>query len=312
MRENAARAIAAFTEHVAKLATSKNLEPHQEPSEEDKAERDRLMQEVLDAFGLSKRALQTQLNIDKSTWDRWRAIKSVPQPSHLVALGRFARQKDSVDDEDGDREPRPLDMLLEGPKTWGRVRLVYSYYPWRNAVFNFRTPYKNLSVATDMARLALKRCSIVYCMEQAEDWSREFSKTFVNILGRTYAARALSQICIVKAELLGMPQFGVFNYEAESIDMRVGYVWKGADSVEPPKETDTDVYDGEPGNGDLFRELHERYDGLIQRAFEKITKNTPDDFWISTLRTEELLEIPIIGAESDSERPGGKSGRRNV
>jgi hypothetical protein len=53
------------------------------------------MEKVLDSLGLSKRELISILKIDKSTWDRWATIYSVPHPAHLNALESLAESSQS-------------------------------------------------------------------------------------------------------------------------------------------------------------------------------------------------------------------------
>ena len=256
--------------------------------------RGQLMQDVLDALGLTKVQLQSMLMIDKATWDRWRSIKTIPSSSHLETLARFAQEAEQKASKQ--TRPSPYDMLALGPKTWGRLRLVYSYYAWDNAVFNFLEPFDDEPTATEMALLALRDCRLVYFMDKPEPWRTNFRKTLVKILGTSYAARALSQFCIITPAVKDIPgEFGVFNYEAKAVKDRAGYRWKWNGKGRPSDSTEG-VYDPVLGEDELFLDLHDKYDQLIHGALNKI--NERGHFWSLTIDRQQLLEIPVVTRET--------------
>src|SRR5205814_1222011 len=111
MSEIARRAVQDLRDHIDRQVSDRNVADGRqyEPSSEDKAERERLMERLLPALGLSKGEVQSRLGIGRATWDRWRQMSSVPHRSHLETLERLAV---------GDREfgapvrmPLPLRLL---------------------------------------------------------------------------------------------------------------------------------------------------------------------------------------------------------
>lgn len=271
-----------------------------DPSPDDKARRDSLMQDLLTALGMTKAELQTRLGIDKATWDRWRAMSSIPHRSYLEAMFRFATQQEKNDHYEETR-PRPHEMLNARPHTWGRLRLVYSLFPWKNAVFNFKKPYYDPTTATEMALLALRGCNIVYLMQNADDWRINFTDTLVSVLGKNYAARALSRICIIKvSEMLpnDMPEFGLFNYEAKDPDDCVGYIWiEQGQPGQRPQDNADNQYSAFPASDDLVNDLRDKFWEPIEKAFREIDRRVPADFWSPTLdrdTRQDLLVIPIV------------------
>jgi len=276
-----------------------------EPLAEDKARRDSVMQELLVALDLSKAELQASLSIDRATWDRWRAMSSIPQRSHLEAISRFAAQKEKSSDHIATRL-RPHEMLSARPRTLGRLRLVYSFFPWENAVFAFNNPWYDANTATEMALLALRDCNIVYIMKNPSDWRKKFASSLVSVLGKNDAARALSKVCIIEAtedELSDFPEFGVgiFNFEAKDPDGSAGYIWKGsAESNEQsprPEDTEQEKYDAFPSSDCLISDLREKFGKRLNQAFKRIEDSPLVDLWAPILNHETrsaLLEIPII------------------
>jgi hypothetical protein len=297
MTSNAVLAVKAFSNHVASIASARSGNDSK-PSENDRAERERLMQEMLSALGLTKPEFLNKLKIDKSTWDRWRSIYSVPHPAHLYALSRFAEQKGRAEaSREESTQPSPTNMLLSDHKTWGRLRLVYSHYDWDNAVFNFQNPYKDPQTVLEMALLALKQCSMVYFKKNPAEWAQHFTGVLVNILGKTDAARALSKFCIIDEAFEGT-DFAIFNYEAKNENERAGYIWKGG-AGERPSDEAKDIYDVMGRGADVYNDLHEKYNLIIQKAFSTIQERSPQDFWANPLQRDELLKIPIIKLGED-------------
>lgn len=301
MTQSAVHAVSEFAAHVdaqdRARQHAKDAQSKYEPSHQERAERDRLMQGLLEALGLSKTELQTKLGIDRATWDRWRAMSSIPHRSYLEALARFAAQQEKNGSHEATR-PRPHEMLNARPHTWGHLRLVYSLFPWENAVFNFKKPYCDAGTATEMALLALRGCNIVYFMPSgADEWRTAFAANLVAVLGKNYAARALSRICIIELEN-DMQEFGLFNYEAKDPDECVGYFWKGdGDPGQRPGDAAENQYDAFPASDDLVSDLREKYWKPIHDAFSEIDKRVPEDFWSPTLDREtrqKLLDIPVI------------------
>lgn len=305
MEHNPVQAADAFAAHILAQRNAKDSDASYEPTPDEKGRRDSLMQDLLLALGLSKLELQARLSIDKATWDRWRAMSSIPQRSHLEAISRFAAQHDKTSNHIATR-PRPLEMLSARPRTLGRLRLVYSLFDWENAVFAFRNPWHDAKTATEMALLALRGCNIVYVMPAATEWRKKFADSLVSVLGKNDAARALSKVCIIDAkedELTDLPEFGlgIFNFEAKNPDNCVGYVWKGStESNDPsprPEDSEQDRYDAFPSSDYLVSDLREKFGERLNQAFAQIEKSLLVDLWAPILNHDTrtyLLEIPII------------------
>lgn len=310
MSQNSVQAASAFAAHIEKQERERQSckergEPY-EPLPEERACRERLMQELLASLGLSKVELQSKLSIDRATWDRWRAMSSIPQRSHLDAITRFAAQhlRHSAD-EVLYVTPRPHEMLSARPRTLGRLRLVYGFFEWKNAVFVFKNPWHDSTTATEMALLALRGCSLIYIMSDPDSWRNKFTNSLVSVLGKNDAARALSRICIVGVspdELADAPNngFGIFNFEATNPDDCTGYVWnehtKEADNTRPDDERD-DCYDAFPASDSLVSDLREQFGARINKAFETIEQSPLPELWAPILSHEtraQLLEIAIV------------------
>ncbi|MGE0356476.1 MAG: hypothetical protein AB7P08_06115 [Burkholderiales bacterium] len=288
------RALRAFADDVAAHSQAKQRDSNYAPSEEERARREQVMQSLLTALGLSRKELQSKLRIDKSTWDRWRAMTSIPHASYLQALERFASERTRSEEASDDAMPAPLVMLNDGPKTWGCLRVVFSLHDWDNVILHFKSPWEDADTAVEMACLALKKTRLVYFKSEPERWWATYRNHIVKALGKTYAARALSRVCVIARELpVDMGQFAILNYEAPRPMDRVGYKWLGQDKR--PLIDVPNVYEAVSGSNDLFEEVHERYGPLIQRAFGEIDKRTWGDFWSTDFdKTKMLDEMPVV------------------
>lgn len=306
MVQNPVQSASAFAAHVeAQEKSRKERGKDYEPSSEDRKYRDEVMQGLLAALEVSKAELQARLGIDRATWDRWRAMTSIPQRSHLEAIARFAAQQEKSGSHVATR-PRPHEMLSARPRTLGRLRLVYSLFDWENAVFVFKSPWSDANTATEMALLALRGCNIVYITENTNCWRAEFAKSLVTVLGKNDAARALSNICVIEVmegELDDFPEFGlgIFNFEARNPDDCVGYVWKGtkekSSSESRPEDSAHDIYDAFPSSDYLVSDLREKFGSRLNRAFNRIDESPLDDLWATLLDHDTrnaLLEIAVL------------------
>ncbi len=231
MGENALQMVERFKAHVEAHRARHSADRAYVAPAEEKQTRERLMQDMLAALGLSKFEFLSQLGIDRATWDRWRAMTNVPHRAYLDSLEKMARQRKDEPD-DGERDPRSKahDMLNASPNTWGRLRLVYSFGRWDNAVFAFKNAFSDPETVVEIALLALRGCSVVYIMTNADTWAGEFRKSTEKVLGKVYTARAFSKICIINTPVEVMAEhepFGIFNYKTGDPTWRVGYKWLG-------------------------------------------------------------------------------------
>lgn len=60
------------------------------PTNEEKAERDRLLRGMIWSLQLTRHEILAKLQIDRATWDRWRMMKTIPQSVHRDGLTRLA------------------------------------------------------------------------------------------------------------------------------------------------------------------------------------------------------------------------------
>lgn len=275
------------------------------PSAEERARRESLMQNLLPALGMTREELQSQLGIDRATWDRWRAITSVPHRSYLETMARYAAERVSTEHEQA-KLPPAHEMLSATPRTWGRLRLVYCIFPWKNAVFGFKTPYYDYATVTEMALLALRGCRIIYILSGAKKWRSDFANSLVEVLGKNYAALALSRICIIEIpEALAkkMPAFGLFNYETKDPVDCVGYTWTDVPHLKKrPSDNQSGLYEAFPATDDRYTDVRDKFWLQIQKAFIEIHDRVPPDFWSPNRDAafrQELLKIPIVTYRED-------------
>lgn len=303
MSMNATAAVKAFVDHVAAQETAKaeSSSPAEfEPSADFKEERQALAENLLAAFGLTGAELQAKLAIGRATWDRWRHAATIPQRSHLETLIRFAEEKDADVSQSPLVLPPPLRMLASSPFSWARIKLVYTVYPWQDAVFKFRTPFIHEDTVLDMLLLAFRECRIVYIMPNANDWCTKFVTIAINSVGKSDTARALRRICIVSVSAEQADkgfQYGFFNYRAEKEDETAGYVWleESDPNAEPPALSKRDVYRPVgPREDDVYGELREVYSTSLDKAFAEIDKRSSFNIWSSHGVGEYMLKIPVI------------------
>ncbi len=185
------------------LAKRRNNNASIEPSAEDKSERDRLMNAILQSLGLTRDELLSKLGADRTSWDRWRYLASKPHRSYLDAMKRFAAETDREEIVD-ETLPKPLVMLASRPCNWAKLRLVFSLYNcWRNAIFKFSEPYSDIDVIIEMALLSLRGCKIVFIIpeEKINVWGCTFIAGLKSKLNKVVAARVLSRICVIKSNV---------------------------------------------------------------------------------------------------------------
>lgn len=307
MTNGAVQAVRELVAHVdAHERARQAVQGKYEPSEEEKTKREACLQKVLDELGSSKAELQNKLGIDRSTWDRWRTMSSVPHRSYLEALNRYAEEKEK-DISRGGAKPAPLLMLSARPRTWGRLRLVYSLFAWQNAIFHFNKPFVDSETATEMALLSLRGCNIIYITKNPNDWANKFSSILQKVLGKTYAARALSRICVIETPNDfddQLQEFGVFNFETPDAADSVGYIWTGEKDADRPSDVKSEVYDPIPASDDNVIDLKAIYNASVQEAMGIISKRDNGDFWsnLDHDTIHELLSIKIIMANVRSVR----------
>jgi hypothetical protein len=308
-REHASQVVQEFSAHVHEQdrarQAAKDSGQDFVPPEEQKRQREAIMQKLLAAFGLPKLELQAKLGIDRATWDRWRAMASVPHRSYLETLARLADKDDRPDDHIETR-PRPIDVLSLSPRTWGRLRLVYSLFQWESAVFRFRSPYLGEKMVADMALLALRGCSLVYLMANPADWISQYIANLLKVFGPETAARALSRICVMEipAEDLKKEQFALFNHNATDTNFSVGYLWNSdsSDDKDQPAPSTPADYTAVPVNDPTFYCLRREYADSLKQAFEVIQKRSPKDFWAPMSDAQpwqSRLKIPVVGLKKD-------------
>jgi hypothetical protein len=302
MNDSARKVVKDLRDHIEREMRDRNARPSYVPNSDEKRERERLMEQLLLALGVSKPEIQSRLGIGRATWDRWRAMTTVPRKTYIEALERLAT------DDGGVRAPirMPLrhHMLNATPRSWGRLRLVLSSYDWSNAVFLYSSPFDDEQTVTEMMLLALRGCSIVYIAANAEGWSKRFADVMVNVIGTVDAARALSHFCIVNvpAEEATTLSFFILNFATtDPAELRVAYHWTGDPAR--PNESKDKQYDALPGDDQRVFEVEDKYGKVIAEALGRVHERQRE--WGVRIAPEEIqsfLKIPIVEFHADKRR----------
>ncbi len=266
-----------------------------------KEARQLILQELLTALELNAAQIQSKLAIGRATWDRWRAATHIPRRSHLEALARFAAEKDAMEDSSSRRSlPPPLRLLSDEPYSWGQIKLMYTVYPWYNAVFKFKEPYIQEDTAFEMLLLAFRSCKLIYIMPCAQEWCANFIKNTRSTIGGRSLNRALKNICVIdipENHTHGL-EYGLFNYDAEDEDDSVGYVWQHPSSSAPPSLSQQHVYLPVHGRSDsVYGELKKVYGTYLEEAFAQTIKRENLDPWSASFPNQtgsSDLKIPAI------------------
>jgi len=254
------------------------------------AEREIIMDDIVEALDLTPKLIQQRLVVNRTTWERWRKMDSIPNPSQLDRIRRL------VEDDGSSSVPRPqalaspLDFLTASPCTFAQLRVLFSHaaFHWNDAIFHFRKPFDDQNHVIDMASLALNGCRQVYILkssllaENSEDhWAQKLVTNMVIGLGRQVAAQALANFCLVEIsedEDRLLAEFGVLNFKYATETTSVGYFWFGnenfnsGDFIFKP-----DSYKVKPANDQSFEPLRLQYGKTLDEAFKIINENTPNN-----------------------------------
>jgi hypothetical protein len=292
MSQKAMAAVSRFVEHVDQQRTMREGKENEEPtpaSEAIVAERGRLMDEVVEAAGLTAKQIQTGLGVNRTTWERWRKMESIPNRTHLAHLQRLIEDHGSslALRPSVQTLPEPLMFLSASPRTYSQLRVLFSHgdYHWKDAVFHFQKPFSDTLTVVDMASLALNGCQIVYMLKPSllsgddkKGWLCSFVQNMVLSLSRKVSSRALASFCFVEIsddEDKSLDQFGVLNFWSLNEGARVGYFWEGnpTDKAEDyasqaRKYTPTEASD------ERFDSLKQQYYDSLRKAFDTIKSNT--------------------------------------
>ena len=188
----------------------------------------KLFDKILQKLGLKEAAaLQKELKINRSTWDRWKTGSSLPTSKTLETLENLP-EKLAGDPTKGFTE---MELIKGDPCSFSRIRLLFGLRPWKRAIFYFKEAFNDKDRCIDVAILALKGCDIVYIFDNDENfdkWNKKFVENLNNELGAELTAPVLSQICVIKLdEELDYSRngFGVLNYFPDS-KKHIGYNWQ--------------------------------------------------------------------------------------
>lgn len=266
-------------------------QPGVEPPESQIREREAIMDALIEASGFSAQQIQVGLGINRTTWERWRKMGSVPNRGHLDHLRRIIQERSGISDApvSSPMLPGPLAFLSWSPRTYSQLRVAFLHrnYNWKDAVFHFKKPYEDDNSVVDMATLALNGCKIVYLLESSQldgdeqtGWIYLFVQNMVSCLGRKTSSRALANFAFV--ELVENKkledEFGVLNFRSTNGDERVGYFWTGntsSDAIKMTKKAAT--YTVHEADDDRFEILKRFYAKALDMAFKEIDKNNSNE-----------------------------------
>ncbi len=136
--------IQALIDHADYQISTRNVTLSKQEEAVQKEKRRELMAAIVDALGLEPKAIQEKLGVNRTTWSRWESMESAPNKSHLQHLRRILEARHSnppVPSPAKGLPQRPVDFLLKSPFTFSRIRLLFSVYPWKDAVLHFRKPF---------------------------------------------------------------------------------------------------------------------------------------------------------------------------
>lgn len=228
---------------------------------------------------LTPERLQRKLEINRSTWDRWKAGTSLPTSKTLETLGNLPEK---LANEKGDPIAKFTDMaIIKGdPCSFSRIRLLFSLRPWKRAIFYFRNAFTDNDRCIDVAILALKGCDIVYIFDnnnEFKEWHEDFVKSLNDELGAELTARVLSQICVIKLDKeldYSKSGFGVLNYFRDSKD-HIGYNWQDKDKQDKDKTGEYSSFDGHSDS--LFMKAVNSHLNEIENAFNIIEERKTEN-----------------------------------
>jgi len=282
-----------------------------------KSERDVLMRAVLEKLALTREELCDTLGIKRPTWDRWRTLKTSPEPPQLDRLRKLGQaggaQARPFSATVSQVRPTPWITLEGGPtaSTWGRLRLVYSLFQWDNAIFYYPEPFADAATVTDMALLALRDldshgAKIVYILSEIDSWRHSYVECLKRVFGEQDAARVLSGICAIHVPITEMEKYskglGLFNYGHPNPELTVGYQWmyvaKPGDPERPPDD-EAAVYWAFGPKDEAIRFIRNKFGELIKKAFKTIDDRRMllPSFWepqIPEDSIQELLKLPVV------------------
>jgi hypothetical protein len=276
-----------LADHVQRQRDNREKDRDYEPTDVEVAERRQLMDDIVDALELPPKEIQTKLDVNRTTWERWRTMESTPNSSHLDHLKRLLRDHDKPQAMDvGARSvPIPLAFLSATPRTSLRLSNLFTRaaYKWQDAVFHFTSPFDDDSTIGDMASLAGNGCRIVYIVSHQLDekkldrWPGAFVKRMMAGFGAKQTAETLASFCIVtvpETQFAAVGEFGVLNFTSGKEESRVGYHWRGdKKATKRPDSSMVNVYDAVAANDDSFSALKRQYNAVLCDAFELIDEN---------------------------------------
>jgi hypothetical protein len=292
MNQKGIVAMERLTEHVERQRVTRETEGYKKsirPSKAAVAEREAIMDEIVEAAGLSASAIQVRLGVNRTTWERWRKMGSIPNRTHLDHLRRLIEDQGSASLPHPSMPtlPSPLTFLSWTPRTYGQLRVLFSHadYHWKDAVFHFKSPFEDKMTGVDMASLALNGCRLVYILKSSylsnnsgTTWLNSFVEDMVSSLGRKVSSRALANFCLVEitdSDDESLREFGVLNFWSLNEEDRVGYFWKGNQTAKAEDYTsDPDKYTPTEASDVHFDPLKQQYYAALQKAFDTIDSNT--------------------------------------
>jgi hypothetical protein len=290
MNQKAIAAVNRLTEHVEQQKKARDTDKDRVATKAEIGAREIIMDEIVEALGLTPKLIQDRLVINRTTWERWRRMDSIPNQSQLDRLRRL------VEDDESSSVPRrqtltsPLEFLNATPCTYAQLRVLFSHeaFHWNDAIFHFRKPFYDPIHVIDMASLALNGCRQIYMLKSSllaenskDHWAQELVTNMVKGLGRQVAAQALANFCLVEIseeEDKNIKEFGVLNFKYATENTSVGYFWFGNDNFDSKNSIfKADAYMAKRANDESFEPLRLQYGKTLDQAFKIINDNTPSN-----------------------------------
>lgn len=288
MNHDGVKLMARLTDHIKAQMDTRATEGYKKsirPPKSVSAERKAIMDEVVKFIGLPLKELQVKLAVNRTTWERWERMESIPKRSHLDYLRRLMEDAEKKLTRAANQQflPKPAEYISEDPRTYGQLRVLFFHraYNWEDAIFHFQTPFQDAGYIVDLASLALNGCKVVYIMKASKlkptDWSDSFVKNMSAALGVRVANQVLAGLCILEVnddEDSLPPDFGILNFESGKNDEKVGYIWIGKPGNDSSHfVTQPNQYYAIPATAKVFYTLKLQYNTLLGLAFDAITKN---------------------------------------
>lgn len=287
-----------FIDHVGMQRKEREKEGYQ-PSSEDRKRRAEIMAQIPADLGLTVEQLHGKLMINRSTWDRWRSMTSVPAQSKLEALLSIAEVAVEPEPAVSIAGFSPLEIISNSPWSYSQLRVMFGAYNWKSAIFRFTSPFSDSDTAVDMAIMAMRGCRIVYVKDDARDWAERFVANLLFSLGKKVTARVLANFCVIESESAWFSHdqnYGILDYHSRFEDRAssIGYIWRG-DVDKTDQRGAIGAYSPVIAEDDLFSDLDRPgFHSAIELAYKVIDNRVKKGLVLNVTEDGAFVSIPVI------------------